>query len=160
MITFSGITPKTIVDIGSARSTVALKPRSWTPVADVYEMEDQLVIEVELPGSRNDTFATKITHDRVAVPHSEHATTYVIVEGRRDIVPNTSRRFHNERWQGDFARLFVIPPEYDASRADLAYDDGLLRIRIPKRPSSAVTTTILDHNQIQNNKKPVSKLKR
>jgi HSP20 family protein len=135
MINFQGVSPKTVVDLGVARPTIALKPSAWRPIADVYESKDHLVIEIELAGCKGDTVTAKVVQDQIPGLVQLDAVFYVVVEGQRAIVPNVSRRFHNERWQGDFARLFRIPAGYDADKAESAYDDGLLRVTIPKKPA-------------------------
>jgi HSP20 family molecular chaperone IbpA len=56
-----------------------------------------------------------------------------------------TERFHNERWQGGFARLFRVPIAYDESKVSAAYNDGLLRIAVAKKPDKSLQlTTILE----------------
>ena len=135
MITFQGLTPNALVDVASAQApTIAVKPGAWTPVADAYELDDQCVIEIELPGCQSSNITVKVVNDEISVVGKAF---YVVVEGRREIVPNATWRFHNERWQGDFGRIFRVPDSYDPATAGSSYIDGLLRIYIPKKPSKS-----------------------
>jgi HSP20 family molecular chaperone IbpA len=144
MIESTGHTPDGILDVGRARPQLSVAPNSWSPIADVYEVGDELVIEVELSGCQNETITTKVVRDQAG--SRGEGVFYISVEGRRDPVPNATERFHNERWQGNFARLFRVPSTYDDQNVTAAYSDGLLRIAVAKgRGESFQEKTILDH---------------
>lgn len=143
MVEFEGFNPDAILDVGRARPQLSLDPDSWMPTADVYELGDELVIEIELPGSQNDTITTRVVGDEATVESQQ--VFHVVVEGRRDPVRDVTERFHNERWQGGFARLFRVPIAYDESKVSAAYNDGLLRIAVAKKPDKSLQlTTILE----------------
>lgn len=143
MIELAGFKPNAILDVGRARPQISVAPDSWIPTADVYEVGDELVIEIELSGCQNETITTKVVRDEATT--RDERVFYITVEGRRDPLPNVTERFHNERWQGNFARLFRVPVTYDDEKVTAAYNDGLVRITIAKRPDESFhVTSILE----------------
>jgi HSP20 family protein len=152
MIELAGLKSNAILDVGRARPQLSVVPDSWIPIADVYELDDELVIEIELSGCQNETITTKVVKDEATTEHER--VFYITVEGRRDPVANVTERFHNERWQGNFARLFRVPVTYDDERVTAAYNDGLLRITMPKRQDESFhVTNILEQVPNRNARK-------
>jgi HSP20 family molecular chaperone IbpA len=141
MIDVAGLKPNAILDVGSARPRLSIAPDSWTPTADVYELDDDLVIEIELSGCEGELITTKVVKDEEAARHER--VFYIGVEGRRDPVPGVTERFHNERWQGNFARLFRVPVAYDDENINAAYSDGLLRITVARKPDDSFQETTI-----------------
>jgi HSP20 family protein len=145
MIELSGFKPNAILDVGRARPQISAAPDSWIPTADVYEVDDELVIEIELSGCQNETITTKVVKDEATM--RDWQVFFVMVEGQRDPIAHATERFHNERWQGKFARIFRVPTTYDEERVLAGYNDGLLRINIPKKPDDSLqVTNILEQN--------------
>jgi len=102
-------------------------PRRWSPVSDVVETEDSIVITAELPGVKDEDI-TITAQDGV-----------LRIAGERHLEEETSEdRFHRiERSYGGFERSFTLPPgvaEDDIS-AGVAY--GVLKVTIPKPSASA-----------------------
>jgi HSP20 family protein len=152
MIELAGFKPNAILDVGRARPQISVAPDSWIPIADVYEVGDELVIEIELSGCQNETITTKVVKDEETT--RDERVFYITVEGRRYPVPNVTERFHNERWQGNFARLFRVPVTYDDQKVTAAYNDGLVRITIAKRPDKSFhVTSILEQLPKRNTRK-------
>ncbi len=139
MVEFAGVTPDAILDVGRARPQLSVAPDSWIPIADVYELGDELVIEIELPGSQNDTITTNVVTDEATIESQQ--AFHIVVEGHREPVRDATERFHNERWQGGFARLFRVPVAYDESKVKADYNDGLLRIAVAKKPDQSLQLT-------------------
>jgi HSP20 family protein len=89
---------------------------------DVYETEDEIVIEAELPGSSREGIELSVLGD------------VIIIEG---IKPKTS---HGEgvtyqcmeRTFGKFRRIVEIPRAGDTRNVRGEYDRGILRVRLPK----------------------------
>ena len=92
----------------------------WKPATDVYETEDELVIQVDLAGVPREDFDVLIDED------------YVTIRGTR---PNTvgegKRHFHKmEIMVGPFERHVRIPTHVDASTARAHYENGFLFVRM------------------------------
>ena len=100
-------------------------PRRWSPMSDVIESEDAIVITAELPGVKDEDIAITVQNGVLSISGERHLAEEV-----------SEDRYHRiERSYGGFARSFVLPPgvvEKDIS-AGVAY--GVLKVTIPK-PSS------------------------
>lgn len=100
----------------------ALLQGSWTPLADVVETKEAYLVEVELPGLSRDDVVVQAQGDELVVRGERH--------------PDPSSRpesFHRlERRYGPFARGFRFSEEVDPDRISAAFEDGLLRLAVPK----------------------------
>jgi len=101
---------------------------SWVPLADVVETPDAYVVDVELPGLGRDDVVIQAQGDEI------------VVRGERRLDPaSRPESFHRlERRYGPFARSFRFSEEVDPDRIAAEFEDGLLRLEIPKaRPRGA-----------------------
>jgi HSP20 family protein len=104
----------------------------WSPAVDVYELEDAVVFEAELPGVvREDV--------RIAVEDGS-----LILRGERRVDPKLrSRDFHRmERAYGPFERRFRLPPEMDPGAIEAELQGGILRVTVPRRADGGRTIRI------------------
>ena len=93
----------------------------WFPAADVYEREGEYLIALDLPG---------VGRDRLDVGFDEKRLT---VRGERGPLDPEAHPRRAERPAGRFARSFTLPPSIDRARIAAEYQDGVLRLRLPKR---------------------------
>ncbi len=109
---------------GSAGGTL---PRRWTPVSDVIETEDAVVITAELPGVKDEDITITV-HDGVLRIAGERHLEEEVREDR-------FRRL--ERSYGGFERTFTLPPgvSEDDISAGVAY--GVLKVTVPKPSAPA-----------------------
>jgi HSP20 family protein len=109
--TFSGVEP--------LRPTAA---GTWMPSMDVYETEDRIVANLELPG-------VEPADVEVAVEDST-----LTVNGRREFSSEVKEEsFHRvERRYGAFTRAITLPQTADAERVEARFDKGVLTIEVPK----------------------------
>jgi HSP20 family protein len=91
---------------------------------DVYEDGDELVAEMNLPGMKGEDIDVEVEdgHLRIA--------------GRRDEVQEKKEKSHyvKEVQRGTFERLIHLPDQVEASEVAATYKDGVLVVRMPKRP--------------------------
>jgi HSP20 family protein len=139
MTELAGFQPNAILDVGRSRPQISVAPESWIPTADAYAVDDVLVIEMELSGCEDQTITTKVVKDETTM--QDEQVFFVTVEGQRDPTAHATERFHNERWQGKFARIFRVPTTYDDDQVDARYNDGLLRITIAQKPNYSFQVT-------------------
>jgi len=99
------------------------EPDTWTPVSDMYETADSLVLYLELPGLEQSRIDVRVDGD------------YLVVSGEREIDrEQAGERFHRvERSYGKFLRRFHLPSTVDREAVEATYRDGLLRIRLLSR---------------------------
>jgi len=94
--------------------------RGWLPPVDIWETQDELVIEIDAPGCEPENLAAEVVGNQL------------VVSGERTVSETAARRYRSERWQGRFVRTFVVPPGVDNSSINAEYIAGVLRLRVPK----------------------------
>lgn len=97
---------------------------SWIPAADVWETDDAVVLELELPGVEADDVDVEVTRAEVSIRGHRRAPR----------TSGTPERFQClERSHGSFARRFALTAKIDDRSARHTLEDGVLRVEIPKR---------------------------
>jgi HSP20 family protein len=98
----------------------------FMPVVDVFEEKDALVLTAEVPG---------LKADDVKVDVEKNVLT---LSGERKLESKEDRRGYKlvERKYGAFTRSFALPETVDGEKIEAALADGVLTIRVPKRPQS------------------------
>ena len=97
---------------------------AWMPVADIRESKTDLTIDFELPG---------IKPEEVEIT-SDNGVLTVAGEKRSERKEgNEDGRFHlMERTYGRFSRSFQLPKGINDSEISADFNNGVLRVRIPK----------------------------
>jgi len=90
------------------------------PPADAWENEDEVVIELALPGANHESVDVTFEHDSVTISGQIQGPA----EGHAYIL--------RERATGPFQRRFNLNVPVDADKAEATFDNGLLRLRLPK----------------------------
>lgn len=93
------------------------------PSIDLYETEDAVVVEAEVPGYSPEDIVVQVG------PHGLH------LRGRRTREENVQRDdyYLRERQFGEFSRTVSFPTPVQADKAKAAFRDGVLKITAPKR---------------------------
>ena len=96
---------------------------AWTPAVDVRENQNEMTLDVELPGlDLNDVEIT-----------AENGVLTISGEKQTERKEGDDFRYHVvERSYGSFLRSFQLPQGLDESRIDATFDNGILSIHIPK----------------------------
>lgn len=112
-----------------ARGRVS-QPVSALPL-DVFAQDDDLVVVASVPGI--DPEAIIITVEKNTVTIAGKTAPLVA-----DANATTTTWFIQELPRGHFSRTLTLPDhfEVDAARADATFDNGLLRLILPKRESA------------------------
>jgi HSP20 family protein len=105
---------------GFTRPSVEL----WSPEVDLYETETAFILEVDLPGIREEDF-------EVTVDKGE-----LVLRGTRTVVRTaTQGNFHyQERRSGGFSRRVRLPASVDQAHIRAEVKQGVLRVTLPKTP--------------------------
>lgn len=104
-----------------------ISPQSLTqggfPAADLYTNDDDVVIELAIPGANPNNIQVSVTGDTVTVAgevqHERHNQ-----KGQQPYL--------EEMWRGKFQRAFTLPIQVDAGKAQATYQDGILTLTLPK----------------------------
>jgi HSP20 family protein len=99
---------------------------TWEPPVDIYETDDALVLQVELPG---------VSTDAVNVELHEHTLR---LSGERTREPAvTGGQYHREEGRyGAFQRAFRMPTIVDEAKIQATYRNGVLALRLPKQAAA------------------------
>lgn len=97
---------------------------SWSPAVDVRETDEELRIDVELPGIRPEEVEITAENGVLTVRGEKQ------MERKED---EKDGRYHVvERSYGSFIRSFQLPQGLDESKIEADYDNGILLVHIPK----------------------------
>lgn len=109
---------------GSGAESTRTRP-VYTPLADIFETEDALVLVVDMPGVRPDQVDVSLDKRVLTIagrggpdPH-EHGSAVV-----------------REYRAGDFERSFTLSDTIDESGVEAVMSDGVLRLTLPKAKST------------------------
>lgn len=114
----------------SAPGSLPYAAHTFRPNVDLYETADAIVALFEIAGIRGQEIDVRIEARRLTVRgvradrHSGERRAYTVVE-----IPF-----------GPFERTVVLPADVDAADARANYADGLLEVRLPKRPYQHATS--------------------
>jgi HSP20 family protein len=101
----------------------AVPRQSPLPALNVWEDEQSIVLEAELPGMAMEDIDLSIHGDQLTLRGQRKATT-------------VGALVRQERWSGQFERTLTIPVPIDGENASAALEHGILTIRLPKAPSA------------------------
>jgi HSP20 family protein len=96
---------------------------TWEPPVDIYETDDALVLEVELPG---------VSTDAISLELHEH-TLRLSGERTREPTVRGGQYQRQEGRYGAFQRAFRLPTIVDQAKVKATYKNGVLALRLPKR---------------------------
>lgn len=100
---------------------------AWTPIADVYETERNVVFCLELPGIAQSDIELRLEDDDLLVSGE-----------RRMDRGEAGEQFHRvERSYGKFARRFRLPSHVDRESVAASFKDGVLVVELAKRESAS-----------------------
>ena len=103
---------------------------SWeTPIRiDVKETDNGYVVHAESPGVRKDEINVAIEGDQVTIA----------AEVKRDTEHKDGERvLRTERYYGNMYRSFTLPAELDENASEAKYDNGVLELKLVKKPAVA-----------------------
>lgn len=93
-----------------------------SPLIDIAETDEAVIVEAELPGLKRDDFTVELTGERLVIrgeiKHSAETCAHGYV--------------YTERSYGAFARAVRLPCEIDPDQAQARYKWGVLRLTLPK----------------------------
>jgi HSP20 family protein len=95
----------------------------FTPPSDAAALEDAYIVEIEVPGVKEDDIKIERYGNMLSVKgekrsaHEEKEKTY----------------YFSERTYGAFQRTFRLPADVDDDAIEATVADGVLTLRLPKR---------------------------
>ncbi|MBU2490060.1 MAG: Hsp20/alpha crystallin family protein [Proteobacteria bacterium] len=108
----------------AANAPISLSPRTWRPEMDVLETAGEIHVFCELAGVAKEDVEVELDNGAVRVAGT-----------RREAPRPPGSRFHLvEIPYGPFERILSLPAPIDPNKATASFGEGILRIRMVKRP--------------------------
>ena len=95
---------------------------NWQPSVDTIEKDNAIEIRAELPGVKKDDISIDVRNN------------VLTLSGERNYDENVNEEnfYRRERFYGKFQRAFTLPDNVDADNIDAHFDEGILKITVPK----------------------------
>ena len=119
---------------------LASTPNTWTPPVDVYETEDAVLVNIELPGVSMDQLRIKLLDNVLKIEGQKERTTPTA-----RLLPETERpvRFIClERGYGNFSLTVSLRWTVDAENVTAQLSAGVLQLRLAKTKTCGREITI------------------
>jgi HSP20 family protein len=96
---------------------------SWAPAVDIYETENELVIQADLPNVAEKDIDVRVENNMLTI------------RGERKLEESVKEEnyLRVERAYGSFSRNFSLPNTVNTEAIKATYKDGVLKIEFPKR---------------------------
>ena len=94
---------------------------------DVYEQDEQVIVEMNAPGFSVEMFDVSVEGDHVRIAAS--------CEDRRE--DKDKRYYSQEIRRGSFERIVRLPAAVVGDKASASYRNGVLRVAVPKQQDGA-----------------------
>ncbi len=98
------------------------------PAANILETGDSFVIEMAVPGRNKEDFSLNLEKDILTISSEK--------ESPADENMNYTRR---EFQTTAFSRSYIVPKTVDSERIEAAYEQGILRVTLPKKEEAKAT---------------------
>lgn len=93
----------------------------WSPLMDILETKDELIVKVELPGLEAKDVNVSVSSDMLTV------------KGEKEKEEEKDAQYHCvERHYGSFHRSFRLPSSVKGDKVEATFDKGVLKITLPK----------------------------
>jgi HSP20 family protein len=111
---------------------------------DLYETDDAVVVRAALPGVKPEDVDITIAGETLTIRgESKHAE-----EGKK------RNYYWQESWYGSFARSVALPAQVEADKADAVFENGVLKLTIPKAEAAKPKTIkVTPHEMIEGKNK-------
>ena len=100
--------------------------RGWAPAIDLNEAEHVYTLEADLPGMKKEEIDIRVVDNVITLKGDRKHETETKEQGYHRV----------ERRYGSFERTFELPGGFDANKIDAHFDNGVLKVTLPKREES------------------------
>lgn len=112
-----------------SRAPFGGSPQHW-PAVNVQEMPEGFALEVAAPGLSREDFQLSLDKNVLTIAYEQHTH-------KEEEATQSPKYLRREFAQRSFKRAFTLPTSVDATGIDASYNDGILRIELPKKPEEA-----------------------
>jgi HSP20 family protein len=106
-----------------SRGTQDVDVGVWSPLVDILEQGDEIIIKMEI---------AEVDQKSIDIKVDGNALT---IKGERQLEEGTKREdyLRLERPYGTFSRSFSLPTTVDLGKVQASHKDGILRVVLPKK---------------------------
>lgn len=106
----------------SAEDEEGLAVCAWRPAVDIYEAEEGVVVQVDLPGVKKEDVSVEVKNN------------LLIIQGLRQVEApvNEDRYFRRERSCGSFQRSFALRDSVAPESIKASFKNGVLTVLVPR----------------------------
>jgi HSP20 family protein len=101
----------------------------YVPV-DLYETNENVIVRASLPGVKPEDIDISVSGGVLTLKG----------ESKEDHEETTENFYRRERRHGTFLRQFTLPSEVDPARADAVFEQGVLKLTLPKAEAAKPKT--------------------
>jgi HSP20 family protein len=94
---------------------------------DVSETDQAYLVKADMPGVSKDDIKIEIDGNRISISAE-------VKEEKEE--KDNGKVVRSERYYGQQYRSFTLPQDVDDEKAEAKYQDGVLRLSLPKKPGS------------------------
>jgi len=105
-----------------SKKELAKEEHFRTPVSNIYETENSVIANLELPGVDKKNIDLNVTDMHIEVK----------VDAKTEKEEKHKGIYRYESRSSQFYRAIPLPVEVDAEKTNAEYKDGVLRVEIPK----------------------------
>lgn len=106
--------------------------KQFTPAVDIAEENDKYDVHVSVPGMKKSDFHLEIVDGRLTISGERK------MEEKKE-----GKNFHSiETHFGSFSRSFYLPEDVQVENISAKYEDGLLKVTLPKTEKKINKATI------------------
>ena len=96
----------------------------YTPQVDIFEVGDDMVLQLDMPGVKGEDVEVNYERGELAV------------RGKRNPTPRSGRALVEEFEAGDYYRAFLISQDVAADRITAELKHGVLTVRLPRHEAA------------------------
>lgn len=109
---------------------------AWTPLANISETDTEYLIKAELPEVNKEDVKVTVNEDVITISGE-----------RRKEAEHKDEKVHRiESVYGSFSRSFRLPEDADISAIQADSRNGVLKVRVPKKPAPRAKTVEVQVN--------------
>ena len=113
---------ETLADVFVGTHNVKDRDGNIAPRADVYERQEDFVIEIELPGVNKGDIKLRLADGNLSI------------EAPREVAKHENVTYYkSERISGKFRRVIELPNSIDHAKIEASFEAGVLVVTIQKR---------------------------
>ncbi len=123
--------PRSFSEDWSFWPELEMGPQRPVPRVDVVEKDDAVEVTAELPGVKKGELDVSVSDDILTICGST----------RHEENEEKGEYYHREIRQGEFSRTLALPAGVDGEQAKAAFENGVLKITLPKLEKAKRTSS-------------------